>query len=77
MTTGQPIKLVKWIEGVAQGNPFAVRIEVDAVIPDEDPSEPCLTPPTLRLLDRLRDLADAGDLDELARHGQVYTRRSA
>ncbi|HRQ72493.1 MAG TPA: hypothetical protein PLU35_05645 [Phycisphaerales bacterium] len=77
MMPGERIKIVKWIEGIAQGLPFAVRIELDAVIPAEDTSEPCLEPPTVRLLDRLRDLAAAGDLDALSKHGRVYVRKSA
>ncbi|MEX0744678.1 MAG: hypothetical protein WD118_03675 [Phycisphaeraceae bacterium] len=54
-----------------------VRLEVEAVVPEEDPSEPCLEPATLRLIDRLQDLADAGNVDELREHGQVYVRLSA
>lgn len=77
MISGERVKLVKWIEGVASGRPFAVRVEVDAVIPDEDPSEPCLEPTTLSLLDKLRGLAERGDVDELARYGQLYLKRSA
>jgi hypothetical protein len=54
-----------------------VRVEADAVIPDADPSETCLEPTTLRWLDKLQDLADAGDVDALAKHGDVFVRRSA
>ncbi len=32
---------------------------------------------TMRYLDRLQALADAGDVDELEKHGDVYVRRSA
>jgi hypothetical protein len=66
-------RIDKWI----QGDRFAVRVEVDAVIPDSDPSEPCFEPPVLRFFDHLQELADAGRIDELEKHGEVYVRRSA
>lgn len=46
-------------------------------MPDEDPSEPCLEPETVRWLDELQRLADAGDTEALAKVGDVYVRRSA
>jgi hypothetical protein len=47
------------------------------VIPDDDPSEPCLEPATLRWLDQLQELADRGEVDALARFGEVFVRRTA
>ena len=70
---GERVKLTKWI----QGPHFVVRVQVDGVIPQSDPSEPCLEPDTVRLLDKLQRLADAGDIETLAKHGEVYVRRSA
>ena len=72
-TTGELVKVSKWI----RGDDCAVHVMVDAVIPIDDPSEPCLEPDVLRHLDRLQVLADAGDLDELAKYGTVYVRRVA
>jgi hypothetical protein len=54
-----------------------VKVEVDAVVPDADGSEPCLEPSTLKWLDELQRKADAGDLDALSKVGEVYVRRSA
>ena len=70
---GKRIKVSRWIHG----GPCVVRVEVDAVIPDSDPSEPCLEPHTVRWLDKLHQMAEAGEVDELAKAGEVYVRRSA
>ena len=70
---GKKTKVVKWIHGRV----CVVRVEVQAVIPDADPSEPCLEPATVKWLDELQRLADAGDVESLARAGEVYVRRSA
>ena len=72
---GKRIKVTKWIHG----SRCVVRVEVEAVVPDADPSEPCLEPETVRLLDELQRLADAGDAEKLARSSgvaTVYERRS-
>ncbi len=74
---GRRIKVAEWFEGRAKFGPFAVRVEAEAVIPDEDPSEPCFEPATIRMLDEVKRLADAGDVDALAKLGEVYVRRSA
>jgi hypothetical protein len=70
---GKRVKVIRWVQSGA----CVLRVEVDAVIPDEDPSEPCLEPATLRWLDELQKLADEGRIEELSRHGIVYTRQSA
>jgi hypothetical protein len=51
-------------------------VEVDAVIPDEDPSEPCFEPKAVTFMDELQRLANEGRVDELAKHGEVYVRRA-
>lgn len=70
---GKPTRLTKWIHG----SRCVIRVEVDAVIPDADPSQPYLEPSTVRWLDELQRLADAGDATTLAKAGDVYVRRSA
>ncbi len=70
---GKRIKVARWIHG----GPCVVCVEVEAVIPDGDPSEPCLEPQTVRWLDELHRMAEAGQVEELAKVGHVYVRRSA
>ncbi|HEV2292949.1 MAG TPA: hypothetical protein VGR35_03785 [Tepidisphaeraceae bacterium] len=69
---GKRIRAIKWIAG----DRCAVRVEVEEVVPDFDPSEPVLEP-AVELLDEVQRLANEGKLDELARYGDVYVRRSA
>lgn len=70
---GQRITIPKWIHA----DRCVLRVTVEAVLPADDPTEPCLEPHTLRWLDHLQQLANAGDLDELQKHGDLYVRRSA
>ena len=75
MTTipGKPIRVQKWIHGRL----CVLNVAVDAILPDFEPREPMLEPPAIRLLDSLQRLADAGDVEELEKHGTVYVRKSA
>jgi len=79
MVQGTRITMPQWIEGrlPGGGGSFVVRIEVEAVVPDADPSEPCFEPETAKMLDEAQRLADAGDLDALAELGDIYIRRTA
>ena len=70
---GKRVRIPKWIHGRL----CVVRVDAEAIIPDADPSEPCLEPATLRWLDELQRLADAGDVDALEKVGEVFVRRSA
>jgi hypothetical protein len=70
---GRHTKIERWIHAA----PCVVRVEVEAIIPDADPSEPCLEPQTIRFLDDLQSKADRGLVNELAKLGDVYVRRSA
>lgn len=67
------MKVPKWVHA----DSCVVHVEVDAIIPADDPTEPCLEPGVLRWLDHLQTLADAGDVDELGKHGTVYVRQPA
>jgi hypothetical protein len=49
-----------------------VAVEVEAVIPDADPSEPCFEPPTVEFLRQVEQHARSEDIDWLKRHGKVY-----
>ena len=70
---GKRIRIWKWIHAGS----VALRVEVEAVMLEDDLSEPCLEPKTVRWLDELQRLANEGKVDELAKHGEVYVRRSA
>ncbi len=52
---------------------FVVAVEVEAVIPDGDPSEACFEPETVELLRQVEARAKQGDINWLRQHGKVYT----
>ncbi len=51
---------------------FIVAVEVEAVIPDADPNEPCYEAETVELLREVESRARSGDVEWLKRHGKVY-----
>ena len=51
---------------------YVVAVEVEAVIPADDPGEPCYEAETVQLLRQVRDHAERGDEGWLKRHGKVY-----
>ena len=70
---GDRVKEVRWIHA----GPCVVRVEVDAVIPKDDPSEPCFEPGTVEFLRDVHERAEAGDVEWLKKVGDVYVRLSA
>jgi hypothetical protein len=60
-------------EWVAAG-PYAVAVEVDAIIYPNRLDSPYLTPETVRHLEEVARLAEAGDVEALKRFGTVYIR---
>jgi len=58
----------RWV----QRGQYAVEVEVEVVFPDEDPSEPCLEPATLRWLEEIARRAESGDVEYLHRVGRVF-----
>ena len=73
---GKRVKLLKWIHG----SRCVVRVQVEGVLAEDLGEGPFLEPETVKWLDELQRLADAGDADALARvsdAGDVYVRRSA
>jgi hypothetical protein len=70
---GKTTRVTKWIHG----DLCVARVEVDAILPGFDPSEPYLEPAVVKFLDHLQKLANDGRIDELAQHGQVYVRKTA
>jgi len=65
---GQRVKRTRWIHT----DRYVVAIEVEAVIPVDDPSEPCYEAETVKLLKEIKERAERGDLNWLKRHGKVY-----
>ena len=54
-----------------------VAVEVEMVIPPDDPSEPCYESETVELVREVAEHAERGDADWLARHGQVFERNAS
>jgi hypothetical protein len=51
---------------------FVIAVEVEAVIPDADPSEPCFEPAVVELLRQIEAHAKSGDVEWLKKHGKFY-----
>jgi hypothetical protein len=60
-----------------QTNRYVVAVEVEMVIPPDDPSEPCYEAETVRFLKEVQDRAERGDVEWLSQHGRVYEAMSA
>ena len=65
---GERIKRTRLI----QTEKYVVAVEVEMVIPADDPSEPCYEAETVQLLREVKERADRGDLAWLKQHGKVY-----
>ena len=55
-----------------QTDRYVVAVEVELVIPPDDPTEPCLESETVQLLREVRQRAERGDVAWLTQHGKVY-----
>jgi hypothetical protein len=64
------VRRSRWVHA----GPCVVQVEVDAVIPVDDPSEACYEPETVDFLRRVREKAEAGDVECLKRVRKVYER---
>lgn len=65
---GQRVKRTRWIHT----DRFVIAVEVEAVIAQGDPSEPCFEAETVNLLKEVKARAEQGDLAWLKQHGKVY-----
>jgi hypothetical protein len=70
---GERVTEVRWIHA----GPCVVRVEVEAVVLKDDPSEPCFEPNTVAFLRKVHEHAEAGDAEWLKKVGDVYVRLSA
>lgn len=62
--------VTEWVTGGS----YAVAVDVEAIVFDDRPGECYFTPETVRLLEKLEALAEAGDAEALERAGTVYVR---
>jgi len=51
---------------------YIVAVDVELVVPDDDPSEPCYESETVQLLKDIEEQARQGNVAWLAKHGKVY-----
>lgn len=70
---GKRTRHTRWIHAP----PIVVQIEVEAVFPIDDPSEPCYEPKTVEFLRKVHSKAKAGDVEWLKGIGEVYAKVSA
>lgn len=65
---GQRVHRTRFI----QTERYVVAVEVEMVIPPDDPSEPCYEAETVKLLRDVKEHAERGDVAWLRQHGKVY-----
>lgn len=66
---GQRIKRTRLI----QTEKYVVAVDVEMVVPVDDPSEPCYEAETVQLLREVKEHAERGDVSWLVKTGKVYT----
>lgn len=65
---GERIKRTRLV----QTENYVVAVEVEMVIPADDPSEPCYESETVQLLREIKEHAEQGDVAWLTKTGKVY-----
>jgi len=65
---GERIKRMRLV----QTDRFVVAVEVEMVIPVDDPSEACYESETVQLLRDVKEHAERGDVAWLIQYGKVY-----
>ena len=55
-----------------QTDNYVVAVEVEMVIPSDDPSEPYYEAETVNFLREVKERAERGELSWLKEHGKVY-----
>lgn len=64
-------KRVKRTRLIQRGR-FVVAVDVEMVIPPDDPSEPCYEAETIEFLKQVAERADQADINWLRQRCQVY-----
>lgn len=57
---------------LVQGGRFVVAVEVEMVIPPDDPNEPCYEAETVQLLREVAERAERDDREWIRQHDTVY-----
>ncbi len=65
---GERIKRTRLI----QTEKYVVAVEVEIIIPVDDPSVPCYESETVQLLRQIKEHAERGDIAWLTQKGKVY-----
>ena len=65
---GERIKRTRLI----QTDKYVVAVEVEMVVPVDDPSEPCYEAETVQLLREVKERAERSDVAWLKQKGKVY-----
>ena len=65
---GERIKRTRLI----QSENYVIAVEVEMVVPVDDPSEPCYESETVQLLQEVKEHAERGDVAWLTKKGKVY-----
>ena len=65
---GERIRRTRWIHT----DRYVVAVEVEMVIPPDDPSGPCFEAETVQGLREVEEHARRGDVEWLRQHGKVY-----
>ncbi len=65
---GERIKRTRLI----QTDNYVVAVEIELVVPADDPSEPCYEPETVKFLKEVKERAERGEVHWLSQHGKVY-----
>ena len=55
-----------------QAEKYVVAVEVEMVIPVDDPDEPCYEAETVQFLREVKERAEQGDVTWLKKRGKVY-----
>ena len=65
---GRRIKRTRLI----QAEKYVVAVEVEMVVPVDDPDEPCYEAETVQFLREVKEHAEQGDVAWLKKRGKVY-----
>jgi hypothetical protein len=65
---GERIKRTRLV----QTEKYVVAVEIEMVVPLDDPSEPCMESETVKFLQEVKERADRDDLAWLKGQGKVY-----